>query len=45
MKKLLLVALIGTVLVMDVFGIVKEIVTYLESQEEYDLHATVVYVE
>ena len=51
MRKFLLVTLIGIVLVMDVYGVVKEIVSYIESKQEVndvnDMNgvATVVYIE
>ena len=47
MKKFLLVFMICMVLAMDIFGIAKEIVNYLdESQEEtIDRNYTVVYME
>ena len=45
MKKLLLVLLIGMVLAMDVYGIVKEISIAKEIQDAKDEVATVVYVE
>lgn len=34
MRKLLLVVLIGMVLALDVFGIVKEVVSYFEKQTQ-----------
>ena len=44
MRKLLLVTMIGMVLVFDVFGAVKEIMSYFE-EKETDASVTVVYVE
>ena len=45
MRKLLVVLLIGMVLAMDVYGIVKEISIEKEIQDAKDEVATVVYVE
>lgn len=49
-RKLLLVVLIGIVLALDVFGVAKEIVTFIEEQklDEMDTNppgTTIVYVE
>lgn len=44
MRKILLVTMIGMVLVFDVFGAVKEIMSYFE-EKEVDTSVTVVYVE
>ena len=46
MKKFLLVLMIGMVLTMDIFGVVKEIVDYFEVKEEVvDGNYEIVYVE
>ena len=49
MRKLLLVVLVGMVLAMDMCGIVKEIITFIETRQEVeddmDGVATIVYVE
>lgn len=46
MKKFLLVVLIGMVLAMDIFGLVKEVIDYFEAKEEVvDRSVTTVYVE
>ena len=46
MKKFLLVFMIGMVLTMDIFGVVKEIVDYFEVKEEVvDGNYEIVYVE
>lgn len=38
MRKLLLVVLIGIVLALDVFGVAKEIVTFIEEQKLEDIN-------
>ena len=49
MRKLLLVVLIGMVLAIDVFGVVKEVVSYFEEQtqeiETNPAGTTIVYVK
>lgn len=46
MKKFLLVFMIGMVLTMDIFGVVKEIIDRFETKEEMvDKNFTVVYME
>ena len=46
MKKFLLVFMIGMVLTMDIFGVVKEIVDYFEVKEEVvNGNYEIVYVE
>lgn len=46
MRKLLLVVMIGIVLAFDVFGAVKEIVSYFEEKEaNTNESVTIVYVE
>lgn len=46
MKKFLLVILIGMVLVLDVYGFVKERIDHVEETENVvDRHVTIVYVE
>ena len=45
MKKFLLVALVGMVLVMDVCGIVKQYIDSILEEETIDKSVTVVYTE
>ena len=46
MKKFLLVFMIGMVLTMDIFGVVKEIIDHFETKEEVvDKSFTIVYME
>lgn len=47
MKKFLLVVLVGMVLTMDIYGLIKEIISFYEEQqvEEIDKSYTVVYME
>ena len=47
MKKFLLVVLVGMVLTMDIYGLIKEIISFYEEQqvEEIDESYTVVYME
>lgn len=48
MRKMLLVVMIGMVLAFDVYGVVKEVVSYFKMEEQandLDGVATIVYVE
>lgn len=45
MKKFLLVTLIGMVIVLDIYGVVKEVINTHEHEEVIDKNVTIVYVE